>query len=305
MDCRYRALFREFDEGISSIESVLNILSQSSSLFANCGSALGTDRTQPKKKYFENIFLDVGVNPQELTPYGPGLYFQLEAINLPQNRGSKSNPKSEPEIFFHTLAHGGHFDQLIQKYRSPSMATGGLLLAFGVRFSLTRLQELFCTASTKNPATALQRITTNVFDSSSLPIILVVSDMEYPGGDYMPGVEGKRLKLPELTPAHSQTEVSYHAEIAVVLHVLHLSGLRAAQSLHQLQRDIQRINRGMMIEPIRNDNHFTLLVQIASSHGVHFIVAPIHGREIKNNVTNNMETAVRVFLPDHTYSSPL
>jgi hypothetical protein len=173
----------------------------------------------------------------------------------------------------------------------------GLLLAFGVRFSLTRLQELFCMASNRSPAAALQRITTDVFDSSSLPLILVVSDTEFSGGEYSSGVEGKRGKLPELVTVPSQPEISHHAEVAVVLHVLHLAGLRAAQSLHQLQRDIQRINRGMMIEPIRNDNHFSLLVQIASSHGVHFIVALLHGKEMKNKISNNMEPAVRVFLP--------
>jgi hypothetical protein len=283
--------------------------------------------TQTKNRYVENIFLDVGINPQqELTPYGPGLYFQLEAISVAQNRGSKNNSKSESGIFFHSLAHGGHFDQLIQRYRSPLMAkTGGLglLLAFGVRFSLTRLQELFCLASLKSPAKAIERITTNIFDSSSLPLILVVSDTEFSSAEFiLSGVEGnaskrsKESKLQaaavELVPvqgshsSNNQMELSPHAEIAVVLHVLHLSGLRAAQSLHQLQRDTHRINRDMMMEPVRNDNHFSLLIQIASSHGVHFIVALMHGKEIKNTITNHMEPAVRVCsLPSSSLSLSL
>jgi hypothetical protein len=305
---RYRALFREFDEAINSIETFLDLLGQSSSLIPQTGSLAtqaasknsdssgGADRTVPKNKFIENIFLDLGINAQqELSPYrSAGLFFQLEAVHVTNNKTSKTNNKTGPEIVFNSLAHGGHFDHMIQRYRSPSIANAvgsGLLLAFGVRLSLTRLQELFSTALLRNspmtPATH-QKVSGHIFGHSSLPTVLVISYAEFLAANFQK--RSKEGKLPDLFPMQSQLEISYHAEIAVVLYVLRAAGLRAADSLHQLQRDIHQTNKGIA----RNDSNQSVLSQIASSHGVHYIVALIHGREMRNTVTNILEPAVRV-----------
>jgi hypothetical protein len=272
------------------------------------GGGAGTDRTVSRNKFIENIFVDLGIgSQQELTPYrSTGLYFQLEAIHIPNNKASKSNTsnKSDLEIVFHSLAHGGHFDHMIQRYRSPSVAKAAGLLAFGVRLSLTRLQELYSTAMSRNlsmTAATHQRASRNIFNHSSLPIVLVISDAEFTRAEFPSLVEGKRSKegkdgkAPELIPYRSEIEISYHAEIAVVLYALRSAGLRAADSLHQLQRDIHQINKGItLVEAPRNETHLSLLGQIASSHGIQFIAALIHGQEVKNTSTSNLEPAIRV-----------
>lgn len=282
-----------------SIQTVLNLLDQCTSILNGNQSTklVDSERLLLKNKIAECIFIDVGINAhQDMSPYGSGIYFQLEAIRVPRKKISKSH-KSDPEISFHTLAQGGHFDHLIQRYRSPSIPnTGsGLLLAFGTRLSLSRLQELF-SASLANlpPAVIQQKISMNVVDNSSMPAVLVVSDAEFAGGEYVSLQEGKKgsqSKMPELFSVQTKKEISFHAEIAVVLHVLRSHGLRASDSLHQLQRDVHIINQ-RMLESIRVENHFAVLHQIASSHGVHFIVSLIHGQEIKNN--NTLEPAIRV-----------
>lgn len=130
------------------------------------------------KSVLDNVYLDIGINTyQNQTPYDPGFYFQLEAVNIPPTKTSKGK-KSPSEANFHILAQGGHFDHLIQRYRSPSSTIGVSSIAFGTRISLTRIQELFVDAISKkltsSPSSRQLKIPPNLFKYSSLPNVLVV-----------------------------------------------------------------------------------------------------------------------------------
>jgi hypothetical protein len=149
-----------------------------------------------------------------------GFYFQLECVNLhastektkrsshtgntiPLTSGhSIGNPPTIsnstnnmilklPDATFRLVCQGGHFEQLISKYKNknsntskssmPTMSANSII-ACGIRVSLTQLHDLVHTAIEKN-ATESNRIMSmiprNVTMLSSIPDVLVMTPQQY------------------------------------------------------------------------------------------------------------------------------
>jgi hypothetical protein len=273
-----------------------------------CGMSLGAaagerSTSTLRRALIDHIVLDVGINMyHQHTPYDAGLYFQLEALNISKTKVSKrSKPStSSIEVHSHVLAHGGHFGHLIQRYRPPSITKSvgpPPLIAFGMRLSVSRLQELMC-AATARCDYMYQPIhlgmPRSIKDQSSLPIVFVVSWDDMGPSELLATLDSKKAKdLKYELVASSRTATSPYADIAIVLHVLHSCGIGSTYGLHQLQRTgTRRIGKGR-----RGADEFLSgqnLYSLASAHGVVFVVSLVPGKDIRLKPTGPTEPAVRV-----------
>ena len=234
---RYRMLLQEFDEAVINLKITLGIfykalghqiLQQKSTCpqqqrgqggVANShpGIAFQQNSKQTKsssdslsvnaiplssvESCYQYAFLDLGIEVyQDLSVYGSGLYFQVEAVVVTTQNGPGGSGKGGKhqqlhtsqrgnmiEVVHHLLAHGGHFENLLRRFKHPSFSQvqgstasrphgtnsgsgissstsmGNLsaiqmtshvpsVIAVGMRASVSRLQEFIISAlAAKNP----------------------------------------------------------------------------------------------------------------------------------------------------------
>ena len=254
------------------------------------------------------VHIDIGIEAhREISPYRTGLYFQLEAAVVTSTRASKRGKNIPPEVMIHVLAQGGHFDQVIQSFRPPSLTNASNLLsvtAFGMRISLTRLQELLVAAVTKNPTLYPAKylgVSRLVKEMSSLPTVLVVHNEDMAnhnsllGGDKAKGRDHKY----DIVRTPGKHRKSIPSQMLMVMQTLRSAGIRASECVHQLQSptphtiDLHHGRRHLTaihIESMSADD----LQRLAFSVGISFIATTVCDVSAHHVGSHVVEPVVRI-----------
>jgi hypothetical protein len=258
-----------------------------------------------KLGFTQPIVIDIGIDVhQELSPYQHGLFFQLEAANLTPGKASKRGKQLPPDVTLHIIAQGGHFDQSIQDYRPLSKSMNlPVVMAFGMRLSLSRLQELLIAAVTKNPSfypAKYMGVPRMVKDKSSLPTVLVVYNEEMGRPDALFGndkTKGRDQKF-EIVRSKALSKRSISSQILQVISTLRSVGIKASDSVHQLQASLhrhidhhgRRQGFGLHAESMSAGD----LQRLAYSVGISFIVAVVCEAAVQHSPSRVVEPCVRV-----------
>lgn len=271
-------------------------------------------QTANKLSFAQQIVIDIGIEiHHQLSPYRHGLFFQLEAANLTAGKVSKRGKQSPPDVTLHTIAQGGHFDQVIQDYRPLSKSMNlPVVTAFGMRLSLSRLQELLVAAIAKNhslyPAKYLG-VPRMVKDKSSLPTVLVVYNEELGRPDTLfagDKTKGKDQKF-EIVRSRALSKRCISSQILMVVSTLRAIGIKASDCVHQLQasvyRNVDHLGKRHALGVHTESMTAGDLQRLAHSVGISFIVAIVCEAAVQHTISRVVEPYVRVRFRVYVVSS--